>query len=256
MNYPEHVNINRDAWTQSSANWVEPGRSSWISPTITWGIWEVPESEIGVLGELGKLKDLDVIELGCGTAYFSAWFAKLGAKPVGIDVTEAQLSTARAFQNEYGIEFPLIEASAEDVPLPGESFDLAISEYGASIWCDPEKWIAEASRLLRPGGVLIFLRNSTIGSLTAQADGPSKDVLVRDYHSIERMEWDNPPSVEFQIPPGKLIRLLIRNGFEIEDLIEVFPPANAVENRHEYITLEWSKKWPSEEIWRVRKQIK
>ena len=56
----------------------------------------------------------------------------------------------------------LIEANAEDVPLPDASFDLAISEYGASIWCDPYKWIPEAARLLRPGGELIFLRNSTL----------------------------------------------------------------------------------------------
>ena len=40
-----------------------------------------------------------------------------------------------------------------DVPLPDASFDLAVSEYGASLWADPYKWIPEAARLLRPGGV-------------------------------------------------------------------------------------------------------
>ncbi len=254
MNLPEHVVKNRDAWTSTSGDWVAPGRKSWETDVITWGIWELPESEVQALGDLAQIKGLDVVELGCGTAYFSAWMAKLGANPVGIDITAAQLETARAFQAEFDLHFPLIEASAEEVPLPDASFDFAISEYGASIWCDPTKWIPEATRLLRPGGVLVFLRNSTLGSLTAIADGPSGSELVRDYHSIDRMEWDNPPTVEFQMPHGKLIRLLRANGFEIEDLVEVFPPADAVENRYDYITLEWAKKWPSEEIWRVRKR--
>ena len=75
---------------------------------------------------------MDTIELGCGTAYISAWLARRGARPVGIDITPAQLETARRMQGEFGLDFPLLEASAEDVPLPDESFDLAISEYGAS----------------------------------------------------------------------------------------------------------------------------
>ena len=48
------------------------------------------------------------------------------------------------------------------MPLRDKSFDLVISEYGASIWCDPYKWIPEAARLLRSGGELVFLRNSTL----------------------------------------------------------------------------------------------
>jgi ubiquinone/menaquinone biosynthesis C-methylase UbiE len=67
----------------------------------------------------------------------SAWLARRGARPVGVDNSQAQLKTARAFQREFGLEFPLLHGNAEDVPLPAASFDLAISEYAASIWCDP-----------------------------------------------------------------------------------------------------------------------
>ena len=127
----------------------------------------MPESSLGTLGDVDGL---DVVELGCGTAYVSAWLARRGARPVGVDVTPAQLATARRCQAEFGIDFPLVEASAEDVPLPSESFDLAVSEYGASIWCDPHLWIPEAHRLLRPGGRLWFLRNSTLAILCAPDD--------------------------------------------------------------------------------------
>src|SRR6185436_9049887 len=118
-----------------------------------------PESTLGVLRDVAGL---DVVELGCGTAYISARLAKQGARPVGVDPTPAQLATARRMQAETGIEFPLVKAAAESVPLPDASFDLAVSEYGASLWAVPERWLAEASRLLRPGGRLIFLTNSIL----------------------------------------------------------------------------------------------
>src|SRR5213596_3043283 len=96
------------------------------------------------------VRGLDVVELGCGTAYLSAWLAKRGARPVGVDPTPAQLATARRMMDETGILFPLVEAPAEAVPLPDASFDLAISEYGASLWADPARWLPEAARLPRP----------------------------------------------------------------------------------------------------------
>ena len=58
-----------------------------------------------------------MIDLGCGTGYWCAWFARLGARPVGLDLSEEQLATARELQAEHGIEFPLIHASAEAPPL-------------------------------------------------------------------------------------------------------------------------------------------
>src|ERR1019366_9873877 len=106
------------------------------------------------------------IELGCGTAYVSAWLARRGARVVGIDNSESQLATARILQDEHELHFPLLFGNAEEVPYPDASFDLAISEYGAAIWCDPHLWIPEAARLLRPGGRLIFLGNGPLLVLT------------------------------------------------------------------------------------------
>ena len=153
---PIHVQKNRATWTDYATNWVESGRRSWETLVITWGIWSAPESEVHALGNLDDLRGKDAIELGCGTGYVSAWLHRLGMRPVGVDITPKQLESARMFQKEFGIEYPLIEASAENVPLPDASFDLAISEYGASIWCDPYAWIPEAARLLRPGGALVI----------------------------------------------------------------------------------------------------
>src|SRR5438105_5024963 len=100
--------------------------------------------------------------------------------PGGIDNSLVQLRTARRFQREFGLHFQLIQADAETVPLAGESFDVAISEYGASIWCDPYRWIPEAARLLRPGGDLVFLVNGTLLMLCVpdEEDQPAGDRLL------------------------------------------------------------------------------
>ena len=120
----------------------------------------------------------EVVELGCGTAYFGAWLKKAGAaRVVGVDPTPAQLETARRCEEQFGLGLEFVEAFGEDVPLPDASFDIVVSEYGASIWADPYSWIPEAARLLRPGGELVFLRNSTLVILCS----PDEDVAaVRD----------------------------------------------------------------------------
>lgn len=252
MDASDHVLRNRAAWNVMAADYVEPGRRNWASGEPHWGLWHVPESDIRALPDVAGL---DVIELGCGTAYVSAWLARRGARVVGLDNSPAQLATARAFQREFGLEFPLVHGNAETDPFGDASFDLAISEYGASIWCDPYRWIPEAARLLRPGGRLIFLVNGTILMLCVpdEDDVAAGDRLIRDYFGMHRFEWPDDVSVEFHLGYGGMIRLLRASGFEVEDLIEIRPPEGAT-TRYPYVTLDWARRWPSEEIWVARKR--
>ena len=244
---------NRAGWTKANAEFTDQqANRAWAAEAITWGVFGVPEES---LHTLGNVDGLDVVELGCGTAYVSAWLARRGARPVGVDVTPAQLATARRCQRDFGIDFPLVEASAENVPLPPASFDLAISEYGASIWCDPHVWIPEAHRLLRPGGRLWFLRNSTLSMLCARDEGPPAARLQRPQRGLGRLEWPDEIGVEWQLPHGELFRLLRRSGFEVIDLVELYPPDDATDHPYyETFSLEWSRKWPSEEIWVAEKR--
>jgi SAM-dependent methyltransferase len=195
----------------------------------------------------------DVIELGCGTAYWSAWLARRGARVVGLDNSERQLETARRLQREHGLEFPLIHASAEAVPLPDASFDVALSEYGACLWCDPDLWLGEAERLLRSGGTLVFLTNSPLVITCSPDEGPVVDRLLRNQFGMRRVEWPGETSVEFHLPHGEMIRTLRRVGFEVLDLVELQAPEGGDPGRFEWLTLDWARRWPSEEIWVARK---
>jgi SAM-dependent methyltransferase len=250
---PDHVRRNREAWDGFAGEYVVPGRRNWSAGEPSWGIWDVPEAGVGMLPN--DLAGKDTIELGCGTGYVSAWLARRGARPVGIDNSAAQLETARAFQAEFGLEFPLIHGNAEAVPYPDASFDFAISEYGASIWCDPYAWIPEAARLLRPGGRLSFLVNSALIALCLpEADGEAaSERLLRPYFGMHRFEWPDEDSVEFHLPHGEMIRLLHECGFEVEGLVEIQAPLGAT-TRYDWVTPEWARAWPSEEVWKARKR--
>ena len=245
---------NRELWTRSNAEYADDhGRASWAATEISWGIWGLPEAEVGALAGI-ELEGADVVDLGCGTGYFSAWLARRGARPVGVDVTPAQLDTARRLQREHGLEFPLVEADAADTGLPAASFDLALSEYGASIWADPARWIPEAARLLRPDGRLVLLRNSTLVILCSDDEEPALERLVQSQFGMYRFEWPQG-GVEYHLPHGEWIRLLRQNGFEIEALHELQAPPDA--QAHEYygyVTADWGRRWPAEEIWRARKR--
>jgi SAM-dependent methyltransferase len=251
MTEPDHVLRNREHWDARAADWVESGRRAWAQAEPTWGIWEIPDADLHVLpGVAGK----DVIELGCGTGYISAWLARRGARVTGIDNSARQLETARSLQREHGLEFALIHGNAESVPLPDGSFDLAVSEYGASIWCDPYRWIPEAARLLRGDGRLVFLVNSALLMLCVpDEDGiPAENVLRRDYFGMHRFEWPDDPSVEFHLPHGEMIDLLRSCELEVERLVELRAPEGGT-TRWPNVTYEWARRWPSEEIWVARK---
>ncbi len=255
MSHADDALRNREVWTKANAEYTDAkARESWAREEIDWGMFSGPEAEIGALGEVaGK----DVVELGCGTAYFGAWLARRGARVTGVDVTTAQLETARRMQDEFDLHFPLVEASAEDVPLPDESFDLAISEYGASIWCDPDLWIGEAARLLRPGGRLVFLCNSTLSILCSPDEGKVEERLLRPQSDLGRFEWPGEDEgVNYHLGHGEMIRILRDKGFVVEALHERLAPASVTDHEYyDFVPADWARRWPAEEIWVARKAV-
>jgi ubiquinone/menaquinone biosynthesis C-methylase UbiE len=246
---PDSIAANIAEWTETNEQFTDAqAEHAWQPQELTWGVFGVPEAEIG--SPLGDVNGLDVVELGCGTAYFSAQLARRGARPVGVDPTPAQLDTARRMMERTGISFPLVEAPGERVPLPDASFDLAVSEFGASLWADPALWIPEAARLLRPSGRLVFLTNSFISYLTVPDVGSETECLQRPQRGAYRIQWPEEQGIEYHLAHGEWIDLLRANGFEIERLIELFAPDDAEKHEYyDYVSPEWASKWPHEEIW-------
>ena len=248
---------NRDAWDGLADEYAPSAEKAWARQPgdETWGLYGLPEATVGMLDV--PLDGADTIELGCGTAYVSAWLARRGARPVALDNSPKQLETASRMQREHGLDFPLLLGSAEEVPLPDASFDLAISEYGAVLWADPERWVAEASRLLRPGGRLHVLTTHTLSYLTApdgeDMDAPNEERLVRPQFGMGRTRWPGESSVEFHLPPGDWIRLFRANGFNVLELLEPQIPEGAV-TRYTWMPYEWARRWPCEMVWKLERR--
>jgi SAM-dependent methyltransferase len=245
------VERNRSAWNRWAPDYFVPGLRAWEAEEPRWGMWELPESELHLLDEVTE--GTDAVDLGCGTAYACAWMARVGALPVGVDVSDSQLESARLFQKQFDVHFPLIRASADAVPFADESFDFALSEYGASTWVDPYQWVPEAARLLRPGGLLVFVVNGAMLMTCTPEDGVDAGTeLVRDYFGMFRCEFPADGTVEYHLGYGDWIRVLRASGFVVEDLVEVRPPEGAAA-RYDFVSAEWARRWPSEEVWKVRK---
>jgi SAM-dependent methyltransferase len=243
----EHAARNRSVWDERYSGWFGARAAEQWAAEPHWGIWATTESDLHVLPDVsGK----DVIDLGCGTGYIGAWVVRAGGRPVGIDNSAEQLATATALQQEFGLVFPLIHGNAENVPLPDATFDVAISEYGASSWCDPTLWIPEAARLLRTGGQLVFLRNSTLLELcTAPGADAATDRLSRPYADVARIARTDG-GTHFQLPTGQMIKLLRESGFVVDELTELVVPADA-RSDYEYVAPEWASTWPSVEVWKA-----
>ena len=191
-----YVEINRDYWNGMADDWVAAGEQLWACSTPEWGIWGHSEKDLSMLPE--HLGGKDAIELGCGTGYVSGWLARRGARVTGIDVSSEQLDTARRLANLRDLEITFLEGNAERVDLDDATFDFAISEYGAAIWCDPDNWLREAWRLLRPGGELVFLGNHPLMLVCTPLNGaPCEYALHRPYLGMTGADW-----TEVEIEPG------------------------------------------------------
>ncbi|HEX5788685.1 MAG TPA: class I SAM-dependent methyltransferase [Woeseiaceae bacterium] len=254
MTEPHYLAGNVAAWERHAADYVAAAEKAWGAAEPYWGIFELPERDLELLP--ADMHGMRAIELGCGTAYVSAWMTRRGADVVAVDPTPAQLETARRLRAEHGLAFRLEERGAESLPFRDRSFDFAISEYGAALWADPYRWIPEAARVLKPGGRLVFLTTSTLSAMClpdTEAEGAWTLVLKRPYFGLHALTWpDAPGETEFHLPHGKWIELFTQNGLDVLRLQEPQVPADA-QTRFPWADPAWAHRWPAEEIWTVKR---
>jgi SAM-dependent methyltransferase len=242
---------NRDFWDGWSDEYqADHGSYLDSSDEPAWGIWQIPEAELRILGDVAGR---DILELGCGGAQWSIKLARLGARPVGLDLSARQLEHARRLMGAAGVAFPLVHASAEAVPLGDALFDVVFSDWGGMSFADPARTLPEAARLLRPGGLLAFNTGTPFVELCRSLDEDHpQDRLQRDYFGL--YEVDDGEVVEFIPTYGEWVRLFRQHRFVIEDLLEIRPPKDAVSTYRDAADRAWSRRWPEEQIWRVRKE--
>ena len=253
----ESQRLNRAKW-QLSARWFkQPGELNWQQSEPTWGLWSRSEEGLDLLPD--DLNAMYCLDVGCGTGYILKWMADRGAIAVGLEPTDNQLITAVQLSHEHETTISLVQGFGEQLPFADESFDFAISEYGAALWADPYQWIPEVARVLRPGSNLVIYTDHMISYLVDngldEPDGEWTKTLQRSYFDAYRTKWsaDGSDGVEYHLPPGEWISLFRESGFVIDALIEL-PAPDGAKSRFSYASDEWGSKWPAEQAWKVYKE--
>jgi len=248
MPISEQALRNREYWDRQSDEYQAIHGPQLNVDDLVWGAWSIREAEVGALGEVeGK----DILELGCGAARWSIELARRGARPVGLDSSARQLEHARRLLAEAGMEFPLVRASAEEIPLPEESFDIVFSDHGALTWADPHVVVPEVARVLRAGGILAFNVSSPLLLMCSNKGADTR--LHRSYFELDAAP-EGDGAADYKLTDGGWIRLLRANGFSIEALTELRPSEGATTTYTDYVHYDWARSWPGEHLWKARKR--
>jgi SAM-dependent methyltransferase len=242
--------VNRAFWDRQSDEYQERHREFIGQPEPRWGMWQIPESELQVLGDVAGQ---DVLELGCGAAQWGILLAQSGARMVGLDNSARQLEHAREAMAAAGVEFPLVHSAAESMQFPDESFDVVFCDHGAMSFADPLRVVPQVARVLRPGGLFAFSHTAPFAWVCWDEAGDRVgERLELEYFGMHRYA-ETDGSVGFNLPYGEWVRLFRQNGFSVEALIEIQPPDGAESTYQGAEDTAWARRWPMEEIWKVRK---
>lgn len=248
--------LNRAKWQISARDFRNLGEQCWECNTPTWGLWQRSDEGLDLLPK--DLSGKVCLDVGCGTGYILKWMTDRGAQAFGLEPTDNQIATAISLSLKHQTPITIIQAFAEDMPFADNSFDFAISEYGAVLWADPYKWIPEVSRVLKSGGTLTLFTDHMMSYLTDNGldppEGEWTTSLQRSYFDAYQMMWsqDGSDGVEYHLPPGEWIDLFNSQGLQVDRFIELGAPPNA-KSPFSYASSEWGEKWPAEQTWKVHK---
>lgn len=179
---------------------------------------------------LPDLRDLRVVDLGCGYGWFCRFAREQGAAEVlGLDVSEKMLARAREMTSDPAIQYQ--RADLESVALPDEIFDLAYSSLALHYLVHLDRLVANVSRALSPGGRFVFSAEHPL--FTAPSEPGWIETAGRKIWPLDRYldegprvtDWLAPGVVKQHRTIGTYLNLLIRCGFRIDHVEEWGPTA-------------------------------
>jgi len=165
-----------------------------------------------------------VLDLGCGTGLHVAAFARAGCDVTGVEPFDAARDTAAEVLRELGVNAPVIDGSAERIPLDDRSFDFVYANQVIEHVADPAASFGEVARVLAPGGLFWFSAVSVLCPVQNEIRGFPLFPWYPGTFKRRIMCWarDNHPRLVGYTPtpaihwftPRKARRMLKANGFD------------------------------------------
>ena len=184
--------------------------------------------------EVGDVTGKTLLHLQCHFGLDTMSWARLGAKPTGVDFSETAIALARSLNDELGLETRFIHSNVYDLPdVLDEQFDIVFTSYGALCWLpDLDNWARVISNHLKPGGVFYVAEIHPFVSMMEQSESgelrPVHGYFEQEFffegndRSYAGTDLIESPNYEWQHSLGEIITALIESGLRLEFLHE-FP---------------------------------
>jgi ubiquinone/menaquinone biosynthesis C-methylase UbiE len=241
MNHEEagrHWNANAEVWTRLARAGYDVYRDHLNTPAF--------------FAMLPNVRGLSALDIGCGEGHNTRLLADRGARVTGIDIAERFIHYAMEAEagEPRGIDYRV--ASAVDLPFADASFDLATAFMSLMDIPATERVLAEAFRVVKPGGFLQFsishpcfatphrrnLRNEQgityaieVGDYFRAIDGEIEEWIFGAAPAELRSGLRRFTTPRFTRPLGQWLNLVIDSGFVIERVEEPRPSDEAVRAR-------------------------
>ena len=188
---------------------------------------------------LPDMRDLRVVDLGCGFGWFCRWARDAGAAQVlGIDVSQKMLKRAKADTRDSGISYR--KADMEELQLPAASFDIAYSSLALHYLANLDRLVSVVHNCLVPGGRFVFSVEHPIYTAPSNArwiPGASGNVWPLDRYLNEgarSTDWLAGGVIKQHRTIATYLNLLTSAGFSILRVEEWGPSAEQISAHPEW----------------------
>lgn len=143
-----------------------------------------------LLGGTSAERRRSALDIGCGNGKFTRLLASLFRSVAGIDVKARKIEEAQQAARDAGLAIDFRTASADAIPFPDASFDVVAFSNSLHHMPDPRRALAEAARVLRPGGWLYVMEPVPAGNYHDAISLVNDETPVRTeaYRQVTRLE--------------------------------------------------------------------